>query len=126
MSCPPEDDAHSRLIERPAHRQGEQTLAIPLLRQLREPLHSRNILRETRRLKLGIFPAHIIRFQPGVCVNLAGEQSPAQRLVGKSGHAVLLAPSNYAFGAALKDIIYGGCAEASGATSRKRSISSTE
>src|SRR6266481_6024441 len=104
MSCAPEDDTHSRLIECPAHRKSEQIFAIPLARQLFEPLHSRQILRETRRLELGICPAQIILSKPGVRMNLTGEQSPAQRLVSKQGHTVLPTPRNNALGAALKHI----------------------
>src|SRR5579872_2064042 len=104
MPRAPEDNAYPRSIKRPAHRQGEQTLAVPLTRQLFESPHSRQMLRETRRLKLGICPAQIILPEPRVRVNLAGEQSPAKHLVCKRGHTMLTTPCDNAFGGALKYI----------------------
>ena len=71
----PQRDADTRLIEHPAQRHVNDTLAEPLAGEPIEPVDRVQVLRKARQLEFRIVAAQIVAREPRVHVHAAGQQA---------------------------------------------------
>src|SRR5258706_10286961 len=94
------------LVEHPADREMNDTLAEAFPGKLVEPLNSSQVLREAWRLEFRISAAQIVAFKYGIRPHASGKQAPAQRAITERRDGVPAAiGQDIGFDAALEQII---------------------